>query len=85
MAPVLFKDVSLSRSNDAYQVGADSFLDAVDEKGGLLLAVKHYVNFLEANGRIADKKVTMTAQYTVEFDKIEVPVTGSFPIVVHVP
>ena len=85
LAPVLFDDVSLSRSNDAYQVGADKFLDAVDEKGSLLQAVKHYVNFLEANERITDKKITMTAKYTVEFDKIEVPVSGSFPMIVNVP
>ena len=86
LAPVLFKDVSLSRSNDAYQIGADTFLDAVDEKGSLLQAVKHYVNFLEANSHMpADKKITMTAQYTVEYDKMEVPVTGSFPMIVQVP
>jgi hypothetical protein len=86
LTPVLFKDVSLSRSNDAYQVGVDTFLDAVGEKGSLLQAVKHYVNYLEANSQIpADKKITMTAQYTVEYDKVEVPVAGSFPLIVQVP
>ena len=86
LAPVLFKDVALSRSNDHYQVGADTFLDAVDEKGSLLEAIKHYVNYLESNSKIpSDKRIAMSATYTVEFDKIEVPVSGSFPIVVQVP
>jgi hypothetical protein len=31
-----------------------------------------------------DNKVTMTAQYTVEFDKIEVPVANAFPFAVTV-
>lgn len=86
LAPVLFKDVSMSRGNDAYQIGADTFLDSVDEKGSILEAVKHYVNYLEANVLIpTDKKISMTAQYTVEFDKFEVPVAGSFPLIIQVP
>ena len=86
LAPVLFKDVALSRSSDHYQIGADSFLDAVDERGILLEAIKHYVNYLESNSTIpSDKRISMSAAYTVEYDKIEVPVAGSFPLVVQVP
>jgi hypothetical protein len=86
LAPVLFKDVALSNSNEAYQIGADTFLDSVDEKGTLLKAINHYVGFLESNTLVPpDRKLSLTAQYTVEFDKVEVPVTGSFPIIVQIP
>ena len=80
LTPVLFKDVSQTGSNEAYQIGADTFLESVDAKGSVLEAVKHYVEFLETNELVpVDNKIVITAQYTVEFDKVEVPVDGSFP------
>ncbi len=85
LSPILFKDVAQTERNDAYQIGADTLLEAVDAKGSILEAVKHYVEFLESNDAVPkDGKIVLTAQYTLEFDKIEVPVTGSFPIAVTV-
>lgn len=86
LAPILFKDVSQSGPKNSYQIGADMFLESVDTKGKLLEAVKHYIEFLESNNLVPnDNKVVLNAQYTLELDKVEVPVSGSFPLVILLP
>ncbi len=86
IAPVLFKDVSQSGPKNSYQIGADTFLESADTKGNLLEAVKHYIEFLESNNLVPnDSKIVFNAQYTLEIDKVEIPVVGTFPFVITLP
>lgn len=86
IAPVLFKDVAQSGPKYTYQIGADMFLESADTKGDLLEAVKHYIEFLESNNLVPnDNKIVFGAQYTLEIDKVEIPVVGTFPFVITLP
>jgi hypothetical protein len=77
-APVVFKDVSLNPNRSGYQIPADVYLDMLSTRGDLFKALKTYLPFGIATKTIDLSKppIEITFGFTVEFEKVEVPVSG---------
>jgi hypothetical protein len=86
LTPVEFANVPRSRSKTGFQIPADSFLASTSGTGKLLNAIKQYANFLESHGKIPDAggMIEFTAEYSLEHENAELPVEGSFPLVVEI-
>ena len=86
LTPVEFANVPRSRSKTGFQIPADSFLASTSGNGKLLSEIKQYASFLDSHGKIPDEGgvIEFTAEYSLEDDNAELPVEGSFPMIVEI-
>ncbi len=81
LAPVVYKQVSLTPDRSGYQIAADAFLESISNKGDLFKALKTYVPYGLSKGTIdPNKELKIPVSFTVEYENVEVPVTGTLTL-----
>ena len=86
LKPVEYAKISKARGQDGLQVPAAEYIKSIASKGDLEESLKEYIKFLKLQNAIPDAGTTLefTAEYSIEHDKTELPVEGSFPLYVQI-
>ncbi|MFZ4083897.1 MAG: hypothetical protein ACOYKN_21910, partial [Pirellula sp.] len=86
LTPVEFEKIVRTRDQNGLQVPAPEFIKSLGAKGQLADSLKEYINFLDIHDQIPAKgtQLEFTAEYSIEYEKTEIPVEGSFPFIVEV-
>ena len=86
LTPVEFEKIVRTRDHNGLQVPAPEFIKSLGAKGQLADSLKEYINFLDIHDQIPAKgtQLEFTAEYSIEYEKTEIPVEGSFPFIVEV-
>jgi hypothetical protein len=86
LTPVEYKNISKTRDQNGLQIPAPEYIESLGAKGALAASLKDYISFLQLRNQIQDTgtHLEFTAEYSIEHDKTEIPVEGSFPLFVDV-
>jgi hypothetical protein len=86
LSPVEYAKITKARGQDGLQIPAPEYIKSIAPKGALEESLMEYIKFLKLQNAIPDVGTTLefTAEYTIEHDKTELPVEGSFPLFVQI-
>ncbi|MFM8263205.1 MAG: hypothetical protein ACKN9S_13085, partial [Pirellula sp.] len=86
LSPVEYAKVTKARGQDGLQIPAPEYIKSLSAKGTLDEYLKDYIKFLKLQNEIPDTGTTLefTAEYSIEHEKTELPVEGSFPLFVQI-
>ena len=86
LSPVEYAKISKARGLDGLQIPAPEYIKSLSAKGALEESLKDYIKFLKLQNEIPDTGTTLefTAEYSIEHEKTELPVEGSFPLFVQI-
>lgn len=81
LAPITLKEIPLTADRKGYQIPADVTLEMLSSKGELFKALKSYLPFAIARGHVdLSRAIEIPVTFTVEYEKIEVPVQGQLTL-----